>query len=109
MIELIHTDLPLPVAPAINRWGIEATSPTITLPDIFFPNAIVSRLLAERNSSVSTIYRIETVSILRLGTSIPTAALLGIGASILTPAVARLKAISSARPVILLIFTPAEG
>ena len=39
----------------------------------------------------------------------PTAALFGIGASIRTPAVARLRAISSARLVILLILTPALG
>ena len=36
-------------------------------------------------------------------------ALFGIGASIRTPDAARLRAISSARPVILLIFTPALG
>ena len=39
----------------------------------------------------------------------PTAGLLGIGASILIPDEARLSAISSASPVILEILTPAAG
>ena len=53
--------------------------------------------------------RSVTGVMLRLGTSIPTAALLGIGASMRTPAEARLRAISSARLVIFEILTPAEG
>ena len=36
----MHTDLPDPVVPAINRWGIEDKSPTIGLPEILLPNAI---------------------------------------------------------------------
>ena len=47
-----------------------------------------------------------TIELFLLGTSIPTAALLGIGASILTSVEARPRAISSARLVILLILTP---
>ena len=42
MIVLIQTDLPEPVVPAINRWGIDDKSPTIGLPEIFFPKAIGS-------------------------------------------------------------------
>ncbi len=37
---LMQTDLPDPVVPAISKWGIDDKSPTIGLPDIFFPNAI---------------------------------------------------------------------
>ena len=55
------------------------------------------------------ISRMLTESVFLLGTSMPTAGLLGMGASMRTPAVARFKAISSARPVILEIFTPASG
>ena len=36
----MHTDLPDPVVPAINKCGIEDKSPTIGLPDIFLPKAI---------------------------------------------------------------------
>ena len=43
------------------------------------------------------------------GISTPTAALPGIGASILTPVDAKLSAISSERVVILLILTPEAG
>ena len=53
--------------------------------------------------------RIDTVFLTVFGTSIPTAALPGIGASILTWVAARLSAISSARFVILEIRTPAAG
>ena len=42
MIVLIHTDLPDPVVPAINKCGIELKSPIIGAPDIFLPNAIGS-------------------------------------------------------------------
>ena len=45
---LIQTDFPDPVVPAIRRCGIDAKSPTIGLPEIFFPSAIgnlISRFL----------------------------------------------------------------
>ena len=38
----MHTDLPDPVVPAINKCGIELKSPIIGVPDIFLPNAIGS-------------------------------------------------------------------
>jgi len=53
--------------------------------------------------------RILTIPVFLFGTSIPIAALFGIGASILTPLAAKLSAISSAREVILLILTPGAG
>ena len=36
----MQTDLPDPVVPAINKWGIEAKSPTTGMPEIFLPSAI---------------------------------------------------------------------
>ena len=55
------------------------------------------------------ISRIETIDFALLGISIPIAALPGMGASIRTLVAARRSAISSERPVILLILTPASG
>jgi len=78
-------------------------------PLISLPSTQVNLLLAFLNSSLSISSRIETIDTTLLGTSIPTAALPGIGASILTPLAARLRAISSARLVILLILTPGAG
>src|SRR6266851_3248290 len=42
MIALSVTDLPAPVAPAINRWGIFARSAMYSSPLIVLPSAIVS-------------------------------------------------------------------
>ena len=50
-----------------------------------------------------------TVLFSLLGTSIPTAALPGMGASIRISGVARFSLISSARPTILLTLTPISG
>ena len=41
-IELIATDLPVPVDPAINRWGIVARSVMYGSPWIVLPSARVS-------------------------------------------------------------------
>ena len=108
-MELIQTDLPEPVAPAMSIWGILEISATHTLPPMSLPKHMVTLLFASRNAWESIISRMGTTLVCRLGTSMPTAALLGIGASMRTPLVARFKAISSARLVILLILTPAEG
>ena len=105
----MQTDLPEPVAPAISPCGIFAISVTTTLPPISRPRATVSLLFAFINAGDSSMPRTPTTALALFGTSIPTAALLGMGASILTPAVARFRAISSAKFVILLIFTPAQG
>ena len=78
-------------------------------PEISRPSTAVSLLFALRNSSESISSRIETMLTTLFGTSMPTAALPGIGASILTPFAARLRAISSERLVILLILTPGAG
>ena len=58
---------------------------------------------------LSKMLRMETAVFLWLGTSMPTAGLPGMGASIRTSATARFRAISSASEVMRLIFTPARG
>ncbi len=40
IIVFMQTDFPEPVVPAINKCGIDAKSPMIGVPEIFFPNAI---------------------------------------------------------------------
>ena len=105
----IQTDLPEPVAPAINKWGIVARSATILLPLISLPSPILIFNFEELNSSdciISLSLIVETTS---FGTSIPTRDFPGIGASILIPLVARANAISSERFKILLTLTPLSG
>ncbi|MPN06210.1 hypothetical protein SDC9_153466 [bioreactor metagenome] len=106
---LIHTDLPLPVEPAISRCGILVRSATCTLPAMSLPSGMTMGLLLVLNSAALKMLYISTALACLLGTSMPTAALPGIGASMRTPAAARFSAISSARPVMRLIFTPAAG
>ena len=106
---LIHTDLPEPVAPAIRRCGILAMSATVTFPPMSFPTAkdILEELFL--NSGDSRRSRSMTALFSLFGTSIPTAAFPGIGASIRISAAARFSLISSARPTILLTLTPISG
>ena len=42
IIVFIQTDLPDPVVPAINKWGIDVKSAIIGKPDILFPRAMGS-------------------------------------------------------------------
>ena len=88
-----------------------ARSAIIVSPVISLPKATESLLFSTcvLYWAVSTISLNETVALFLFGISIPTADLLGIGASILTPEAARARAISSERPVILLILTPGAG
>ena len=43
IMEFKATLFPVPVAPAISRWGILARSATTGLPMMFFPRAMVER------------------------------------------------------------------
>ena len=106
---LIHTDLPEPVAPAMSICGIFAISVTIVFPPISFPTANVTLDFALINSGLSKSSRKVTVFLFAFGTSIPTAAFPGIGASIRMSDAARLSLISSARRVILFTLTPCSG
>ena len=109
IIELMHTLLPEPVAPAISICGILAISPTHTSPAAFFPSAKQSLDLWFLNTSESITSLNITDSATAFGTSIPTAAFPGIGASILIDFAAKFKAISSAKLTILLTLTPVLG
>ena len=106
---LIQTDLPEPVAPAIRRCGILAISVTMTLPPISLPTANATGLFAFSNASPSRSSLKCTELGFSFGTSIPTADLPGIGASIRMLGAARLSFRSSARLVILLTRTPCAG
>ena len=109
MIEFMHTLLPEPVLPAISMCGIFAISPTQALPSIPLPSEKESFDLASINSSDSIISLRDTVSVFLFGTSIPTADLPGIGASILIDLAAKLSAKSSDNLKILLTLTPTLG
>ena len=79
------------------------------LPEISLPTAKEIFDLACLNSSLSMISRSVTMLIFSFSTSIPTAALPGIGASILMLFALKLSAISSARALILFTLTPVLG
>src|SRR3990172_2235596 len=79
------TVLPLPVAPAIRRWGIFDRSAATDSPPAPLPRliAISERALTFWNEAVSITLRRVTVPVVVLGTSMPTTDLPGTGASIL--------------------------
>ena len=77
---LIQTDLPLPVAPAIRRWGISARSVLKGSPEAVLPSASMSLASCAWKVSDSRISLRYTVEGLGLGTSMPTTALPGTGA-----------------------------
>ncbi len=105
----MQTDLPEPVAPAISIWGILAMSVTTTLPAISFPTAKAILDGKFWNSGLSSRSRRATIMVSLLGTSIPIAALPGIGASIRISVAARFSLMSSVNPTILDTFTPCSG
>ena len=109
MIELMHTDLPEPVCPAISTWGIFAMSATMYLPELSLPRPTAIFEGCRRASAHSNTSRRRTISTLSLGISTPTAALPGIGASMRTDMAARRMAISSESAVMRLTFTPGAG
>ena len=103
---LIQTDLPEPVAPAIRACGISPISEIIDFPPISLPTVNARLLLKFLKSSVSIRSPKSTAALSLLGTSMPTAALPGIGASILISGAARASLISSLKEVIVLTLTP---
>ncbi len=104
----IQTDFPEPVCPAIKIWGILAILATIGLPETSSPKETSSLDLAVCISSDSIIFRKLTNSAERLGSSIPTRFLPGIGASILIVPVGaeRARAKSRSSEVIFESFVP---
>jgi len=109
MIEFMQTDLPDPVAPAISRWGIFARSETSGLPDTSRPSAIGSSAFASTQSSLSSSSRIPTGVGCMFGTSTPTAAFPGMGASMRTDCARIPRAMFLSRPAIFSTRTPAAG
>ena len=104
--ELVHTDLPEPVVPAMSTWGSLAMLPTMLLPPMSLPTANATGDGWLMNSRDSITSRMRTAVTVRLGTSMPTAEiLLGTGA-MRTPLAPSARAMSSCRLVILLSFTP---
>ena len=109
MMVLIQTDLPEPVVPAINRCGILAILAVITLPAISRPAQKVTFDSLALNSLEEASSSKDTITLSLLGTSIPTAAFPGIGASIRISVTARFNLMSSARFVIRFTLTPTSG
>ncbi|MBA7624031.1 hypothetical protein ES703_31435 [subsurface metagenome] len=105
--EFKQTVLPLPVAPAISRWGILDKSAAIASPPAPLPSARASLDLASTfwKLLVSITPRRLTTPEIVLGTSMPTTDLPGTGASILILGAARARARSLASAVILSTLT----
>ena len=78
IIVFIQTDLPDPVVPAINKWGINVKSPIIGTPDILFPRAIGNLISFLLKLELEIISFKKTSSLNWLGNSIPTVLLPGI-------------------------------
>ena len=98
-MELMQTLLPLPVAPAISTWGKAARSSTTGLPPVSWPSAMGRPPLAAIlvKAGVSMTSRRCTLLGEGLGTSRPTSASPGTGASILRYGVFRARAMSFSR------------
>ena len=108
IIVFIQTDLPEPVVPAINKWGIDDKSPTIGLPEILFPKAIGNFISFFLKSESLKISFKKTFSLILFGSSIPTVLLPGIVA-ILADSELVFLAISSDKLIIFETLTPAAG
>ena len=103
------TDLPCPVAPATNKWGILVRSNTYVSLVMVLPMTIGNSPSKCWNLSEAMSERIETISGLEFGTSIPMVPFPGIGAMMRMPSAERLSAMSSSRFLILEMRTPGAG
>ncbi len=104
-----QTDLPEPVAPAMRRWGVWARSMNLASPAMSLPRTTGISIFAALKDSASMSSRRETMERVAFGTSMPTACLPGIGATMRTLEAASRRAMLSARVVILESFTPGAG
>ena len=102
------TDLPVPVDPAISKWGMTARSAMKGSPWIVLPSASDSFEADRTYGSDSSSSRSEIVSRCRFGIWMPTVDLPG-SRSMRTDSACIARQRSSARPVILLYLTPASG
>ena len=82
--ELMHEDLPEPVAPAIRTWGISAKLVITGRPAMSRPRATSRGCVARRASSVARMSPSQTTSRCLLGTSTPIAERPGMGARMRT-------------------------
>ena len=104
-----QTDLPEPVVPAISKWGILTKSNVEISPEVVLPIARLNSLSDSANFSELMMERKNTVSGFRLGISIPTDDLPGIGAITLTLLASITLAKSSDNCTNLLTLTPSAG
>ena len=109
IMEFTHTDLPEPVAPAINKCGIRFNSPYTLSPVKSFPKQNSSFLLSNSLGIDCINSFICTGVFSTFGISIPTALFPGIGASIRRSVAANAILISFAKLLILLTRTPSSG
>jgi hypothetical protein len=86
--ELMHDDLPAPVAPAMSTCGMVARLASTALPAMSRPMATSSGWVALRASSLARMSPTVTSCLRTLGTSTPMAWRPGIGARIRTSGVA---------------------
>ena len=109
MRELVHTDLPEPVVPAMSMWGSLAMLPTTQLPPISLPTAKDTLELLSMKALEPITSRMATGVTWRLGTSIPTVEILsGMGAT-RTADTPRARAMSSDSLVSLFSLTPCSS
>ena len=106
MRELVQTDLPEPVVPAMSTWGSFAMLPMMHLPEMSLPRAKATLEGFSVKSRVSSTSRMRTLVTCLLGTSMPTTEIFSGMGAMRTPVAPRARAMSSARLVILLSFTP---
>src|SRR3989338_8024981 len=108
-MEFILTDFPVPVAPAIRRWGIFSRPAYIGLPETSRPKASGRKYFDFLYSSSSNIPFKPTMATFLFGTSMPTRDLPGIGASILIGWAAKARDKSGLREPMRDNLTPTAG
>ncbi len=105
---LIATDLPEPVVPAISRCGILARLATTGSPPMSLPSASGSRMWLSPKSRAARISRSTTFSRCAFGSSMPMTERPGTVETRADSADIE-RAMSSARPMTRLAFSPGAG
>ena len=100
---------PAPVAPATSKWGMRDRSANQGLPETSFPRDKSKEAGEVLYWSASKSARSRTCERTLFGTSMPTKALPGMGASIRIGWAAKAKARSFESPVMRDSFTPSAG
>ena len=106
---LSATLLPVPVAPAMSRWGIFSSPTTTGFPMISLPRQMGAGDLISAKPEAPTISLKGTTLMEGLGISMPMTSLPGMGATIRILRALKARARSSARFTILLILIPGAG